>query len=286
MKQLHEYNLQRLKAALSLAFLQRVPYTSPVQSVTIRTSDGVDLGGTLLAPQRPLLLIICHGFASTQRSLGIVWLAEALAGPWSVLTFDWRGYGLSGGNASLGGDEARDLHAVLAYGRAQGYRHIGVIAESMGALISLAALGAAASSYDPDDSAAPYPERIAVLGAPADYALTGAPRPQLVRYLAPHAWARPLAPLMGFRMGAPNIPRPLDVVGNIRVPLLLIHGDRDSIVPVRNAYLLHDQNPAATLRIYPGVGHGVEAMRVQAPQAMLGDLHAHFAALEPTHASD
>jgi pimeloyl-ACP methyl ester carboxylesterase len=278
---LRDYNLQRLKAALTLAYLQRVPYSVPTQQVTIRTSDGVALGGTLLARQRPHLLIICHGFGSTQRSLGIVWLAEMLAGPWDVLTFDWRGYGRSGGAASLGGDEAHDLHAVLAYGRAQGYRRIGVIGESMGALITLATLGAAASTYDPDDPAAPYPERIAVLGAPADYALTGVPRPQLVRYLAPHAWARPFAPLMGFRMGVPNIPRPLDVVGNIRVPLLMLHGERDGIVPVRNAYLLHDKNPAATLRIYPGVGHGIEAMRVWAPQVLMRDLQAHFAALEP-----
>lgn len=278
---LRDYNLQRLRAALSLAYLQRTPYSVPTERVKIHTDDGVALGGTLLARQRPHLLIICHGFASTQRSLGIVWLAEMLAGDWDVLTFDWRGYGLSEGQASLGGDEARDLRAVLAYGRARGYRRIGVIGESMGALITLSALGAAAPEYDPNDPAAPYPERIAVLGPPADYALTGAPRPQLVRYLAPHAWARPLAPLMGFRMGAPNIPRPLDVVGNIRVPLLMIHGERDSIVPVRNVYLLHDKNPAATLRIYPGVGHGIEAMRVWAPQVLMRDLQTHFAALEP-----
>jgi hypothetical protein len=278
---LRDYNLQRLKAALSLAYLQRTPYSVPVQHITIRTDDGVALGGTLLARQRPHLLIVCHGFASTQRSLGIVWLAEMLADDWDVLTFDWRGYGMSEGQASLGGDEARDLHAALAYGRAHGYRHIGVIGESMGALITLATLGAAAPSYEPGDPAAPYPERIAVLGAPADYALTGAPRPQMVRYLAPQAWARPLSSLMGFRMGEPKIPRPLDVVGNIRVPLLMIHGERDGIVPVRNAYLLHDQNPAATLRIYPGVGHGIEAMRVWAPQVLMRDLRAHFAVPEP-----
>jgi pimeloyl-ACP methyl ester carboxylesterase len=106
--------------------------------------------------------------------------------------------------------------------------------------------------------------------------LTCTPRPQMVRYLAPHPRLRPISHLMGFRMGDARVPLPLNVVGHIAQPLLLVHGDRDGIVPVHSAYLLRQHAPHATLRIYSGVGHGIEAMRLQLPQMLLKDLRNHF----------
>lgn len=274
MQPLTSYAARRLAATLTpLAHWQRSPYSGPTRTLQIRTDDAVDLGATLFPRNRPDLLIICHGFGSCQRSVGIVWLAEALAGAWDVLTFDWRGYGQSGGLASLGGSEALDLAAVLRYAREANYRRVGVIGESMGGLITLATLGAAARE------ALHYPDRIATLGAPADYALTGGVRPHLVRHLAPQTWARPFAPLLGFRLGPLNLVRPLDVVSQMETPLLLLHGDADTTVPVANAYAIHAQAPNATLRVYPGVDHGVEAMRIQSPTELLADIHAHFAAM-------
>jgi pimeloyl-ACP methyl ester carboxylesterase len=272
----HPFATQRLLNALTFAHWQQAPYSVPTEARYVRTSDGIELGATLFARGCADVIIICHGFASTQRSLGIVWLAEMLAGWYDVLTFDWRGYRHSSGRASLGGDEALDLLAMLAYVREQGYRRIGVIGESMGGLIVLAALGAAARTSAHMALPAIYPDRVATLGAPADYMLTCTPRPQMVRYLVPYPWLRPLSHLMGFRMGQARMPLPLDVVGHIPRPLLLVHGDRDGIVPVHSAYLLQQHAPQATLRIYPEVGHGIEAMRVQLPQMLLKDLRSHF----------
>jgi hypothetical protein len=41
---------------------------------------------------------------------------------------------------------------------------------------------------------------------------------------------------------------------------------------VRNAYLLNERKPEATLRIYPGVDHAIVGMRARSPQLFLGDL--------------
>lgn len=275
----HRYTLQRLAAALTpVGYWQHTPYSGPTQALTITTADGVTLAATLFPRGKPDLLLICHGFAANQRSLGIVWLAEALAETWDVLTFDWRGFGRSGGQASLGGAEVFDLAAVVAFAHAQGYRRIGVIGESMGGLIILAALAAAARGIP---SAAPLQviSRAATLGAPADYALTGWPRPFLVRYVAPLAWIRPIGPLLGFRPGPIDPPCPLDLVSTIEVPLLLIHGDADTVVLPRCADLLHTRAPNATLRIYRGVGHGVGAMRRQVPELLLADVQQFFAGM-------
>lgn len=252
---------------LPVPHLQRAPYSGATEAIELTTADEVTIAATLLRRGNDALVIICHGFAASQRTSSIVWLAEALAGPYDVLTFDWRGYGGSGGLASLGGAEALDLAAVLAASRELGYGRVAVVAESMGGLITLATLGAAA-----DDPGFPMPDAVATVSAPADYALTGGVRPHLVKYVAPVSWLRPVAPLLGFRLGEVRLPSPLDVVGRIGRPLLIVHGDRDGTVPVRNAYLLNERRPEAALRVYPGVDHAIVGMRARSPRVFLDDL--------------
>lgn len=265
----YPYAVRRVAAHfIPVAHLQRAPYSGVVEALELITADGVAIAATLLRRGRDALVIICHGFGASQRATSIVWLAEELAGPYDVLTFDWRGYGSSGGLASLGGAEALDLAAVLAAARDMGYGRVGLVAESMGGLITLSTLGAAA-----DQPVFPMPDAVAAVSAPADYALTGGLRPQLVKYVAPVSWLRPVAPLLGFRLGEVRLPRPLDVVDRITAPLLLVHGDRDGTVPVRSAYLLSERKPEAALRIYPGVDHAIVGMRARSPRVFLDDLH-------------
>jgi pimeloyl-ACP methyl ester carboxylesterase len=267
---LRSYARRRLVAALTpVSHLQQVPYSVPSSPVRVTTTDAVTIKGTLLARGRRSAVVVCHGFGSTHRSVPMVWLAEALYEHWDVLAFDWRGYGRSGGLSSMGGIEALDLQAVISFARAQGYAQVGIVGESMCGLILLAAQGLAPGLAD----------AIATISAPADYALVGWPRPQIVQHVAPREMLRPVARLLGFRLGALALPQPLDVVGTIGVPLLLIHGETDRTVPVANAYALHRHAPQARLRIYAGIGHAVVSMRAQAPQRLLDDLRAHFAVL-------
>jgi pimeloyl-ACP methyl ester carboxylesterase len=266
----YPYAARRVAAELNpIPHLQRAPYSGPAERLELTTADGVGIAATLLRRGSDRLAIVCHGFAASQRAIGIVWLADELAGRFDVLTFDWRGYGRSGGLASFGGAEALDLAAVLAAGRELGYRRVAVVAESMGGLITLATLGAEAGS-----EGFPMPDAIVTVSAPGDYALTAGLRPHLVRYIAPVSWLRPVAPLIGFRLGEVRLPRPLDVVERITAPLLLVHGDRDNTVPVQNAQLLSERNPAAELRIYPGADHALIGMRARNPRPFLQDLRA------------
>jgi len=267
----YPYAVHRVAAELTpITHLQRAPYSGPAEQRRIVTADGVSIAATLLRRGASRLVIICHGFAASQRAASIVWLAEHLAGPYDVLTFDWRGYGQSEGLATFGGAEALDLAAVLTAAREWGYQRVVVVAESMGGLITLASLGAGgggAVDY-------PLPDAVATVSAPAAYEHTGGLRPHLVRHVAPVSWLRPVAPLLGFRLGEVQPPTPLEVVEHIRLPLLVIHGDRDTTVPVRNAYLLNERNPAISLRVYPGVDHAIVGMRARSPRLLLADLRA------------
>jgi uncharacterized protein len=276
MNKLRAYTLARIVASLvPVEHLHRMPYSGNAREMTIVTSDGVALAATLLPRNRRSLLIIGHGISSSRRARAIVWLAERLAEDHDVLTFDWRGHGASSGEATLGTNEHLDLIAVLHYARELGYHHVGLVGESMGGLISLATLGGLA----PLDF--PRPARIATLAAPIDYALTVGWRPYAVERVAPLAWARPVSPLLGFRLGSVAPPRPRDILANIHEPLLVIHGDRDTTVKVENAYLLAEAAPNTTLRIYHGADHGTISFRQHCPETLINDLRAHFAPLLP-----
>ncbi|MDO8613587.1 MAG: alpha/beta hydrolase, partial [Dehalococcoidia bacterium] len=46
-----------------------------------------------------------------------------------------------------------------------------------------------------------------------------------------------------------------DRLPQVQAPTLVIHGDRDQLVPVENADILHERIPGSQVRIVPGVGH-------------------------------
>src|SRR2546425_4934820 len=50
-----------------------------------------------------------------------------------------------------------------------------------------------------------------------------------------------------------------DRLPHIKTPTLVVHGDRDVIIPVDNAYVLADRIPGARLYIVGGAGHGYPA---------------------------
>ena len=64
--------------------------------------------------------------------------------------------------------------------------------------------------------------------------------------------------------------RALDL-GRIGAPTLVLHGDRDLLVPVSNARRLADGIEDAELRVFPGAGHGFELARPEATCSVVCD---------------
>lgn len=48
---------------------------------------------------------------------------------------------------------------------------------------------------------------------------------------------------------------PLATIGSLKVPVLLMHGERDTVVPLTDAQLLASAAPGAKLLVVPGAGH-------------------------------
>ena len=62
-----------------------------------------------------------------------------------------------------------------------------------------------------------------------------------------------------------------DRLPQITAPTLILHGDRDVLIPVQNAYVLAERIPGARLHIVPGAGHGYPAQDPVGVHALVTD---------------
>ena len=214
-----------------------------------RTSDGLTLRGWYLPTSgHRHLIVLVHGMWST-------WLEMAALGRdlhrrgFDVLLFDLRGHGQSDPvRLSLGRRERGDIRAVLAWAETQGYSddRIGWLGYSMGGSTILM-------------EAARNP---AIQVAVVDSAYGDLPR-LLKTQLSLHSGLP--------RLFNPGILLAARVVFGVRTddlipirfarswgerPLLLIHGENDSLVPVGQARMLaRAAGETCLARTFPGVDH-------------------------------
>lgn len=197
----------------------------PYRDVTFTAEDGVSLSGWLMPGDKSRAVVVCHGLGANRSIfLGVApFLRHA---GYTVLMFDFRGHGDSGGHTvSFGHDEARDVAAAVTYLQAQGYRQIALYGFSMGGAAVLNAAGN-------------LPVQAVVVDSTfADFApLVAQNLPQRPRWLARAALA--ITDFSGFLelgVSAHGIsPRP-HITFIAPRPILIIHGLQDSLIPFRQA---------------------------------------------------
>lgn len=218
------------------------------EDVYVRTRDGVRLHGWLLRPQgKPLgTVLFLHGNAgNVSTHVGnVLWLA--LSG-YRIFLLDYRGYGKSGGKATLGGiqaDALAALDALFGMDEVDGDR-VAVLGQSLGGAVAVYAV-----------ANSPYKARIRVLVV--DSAFSGyreIAREKFTEVSVPRILRSPLSRLV------PDRYSPRLWIGRLApVPVLIIHGDADRIVPVAHGeriFALAGEPKA--LWIVRGAGH-VEAL--------------------------
>jgi alpha-beta hydrolase superfamily lysophospholipase len=188
------------------------------RSWTLASEDGTALAAWELSPvDKPRgVVLLGHGYRDDRRQL--LPCAERLArAGFTAVVFDFRAHGGSEGvRITIGRDEARDVRAMLAWGRAQGLP-VGYLGFSMGAAAYLLAdteadAAVLDSPYDTLDNA--FAARLALLGLGA------------------------LTP--SFREAAKTVTgldpaeaRPVERVGSLRSPTLVLFAPRDRWLPGR-----------------------------------------------------
>lgn len=230
--------------------------TSPAEhgldhaEVWFTTDDGVRLHGWWIDSPAPRgTILMCHGFGGSKDP--DLAYARFLQPHFNVLMFDFRHHGRSEGDfASLGYYECRDVAAALDWLHSErGVDRVGVLGFSMGAAVAILA-------------AAQFP-RIAAVVADSGYAhlqhalaQEGRRRrfPPVMRDALAWVLAHAAARQLGFPL---QHGQPIEVIHTIAPrPILIIHGDRDDLVPVADAHLLYARagEPKA-LWIIPEAAH-------------------------------
>jgi hypothetical protein len=195
--------------------------------VWLRTSDGVRLHGWWLAPpEARVVTLFLHGNAGnvTHRAGHI---QEITAAGSALLVLDYRGYGRSEGRPTEKGLYA-DAEAAYQHLLAAGYRPEQIVlhGESLGSAVAV-------------ELAARRPCGGVVLEAPFTSAREVAGRVLPV-----------LGPLLIWSYNSK------EKIGRIRAPLLVMHGERDEVVPfdLGRALFQAAREPKAFWAV-PGAGH-------------------------------
>ena len=226
---------------------------------TLTTADGLNLAGrrwlTTAAPDAAVVIV--HGFSSSSECPQVAALADALhASGLDVVTYDARGHGRSEGESTLGDDEAHDVAAAVALARERTSRVV-VVGASMG--------GIAALRYvvtDPDLAGA------VVVSCPAAWRLPRNARGVLGALMTrTRLGRRATARFVGVRV-APrwtNPEPPVALAARVRVPIAYVHGERDRLIPTRDARELVAATPGPKrFSVVPDMGHAFEPASVDA----------------------
>lgn len=230
------------------------PLTDPaiqkVESVGFPARDGLPLRGIFLPhPQAVGTIIVCHGVGANHADIQPLFLNLYHAG-FQILAFDFRGHGNSAGHTiTYGLQERQDVLGANDYclQRSDVDRtRLFALGASMGGAALLQAL-----PEMPEVRAAVVDSAFASLDQMAGHQLRFFPqviRPPLVQLVRWFAWLETGADLQCLS--------PADRLREISIPLLIIHGSDDTVVPVEHAHLLRK---AATgpvqLRVEPGAPH-------------------------------
>jgi uncharacterized protein len=227
----------------------------PYERVSFITEDGLRLQGWIIGPDAPgksmPAIIICHGLGANKSDFTDLAVQLSRRG-YRVLSFDFRAHGDSGGSrSSLGYHEQKDVAAAFSFLTSQpgiDGRRIGIFGFSLGGSTAiLAAAGSGKFAAVAADSA------FTSLRDQAREAVTG------FYHLPsfPFVNVAVLGYEIYFQTSIKNI-TPESVIGRIApVPVLLIAGDGDEMIPAENGRrLFNAAKEPKELWVIPVRGHG------------------------------
>ncbi|MBK8176823.1 MAG: alpha/beta hydrolase [Rhodospirillales bacterium] len=230
-----------------------VPRLAPgVHSVRIPVEDGVHLGGKIfVAEARAPVILYFHGngeIASDYDTIAPFYTRLGI----TLFVVDYRGYGVSGG-APNGTSLIDDAWSV--YAQAQG-----VLAENGITTDQFYVMGRSLGSA----AALEIVHRAEMSKANSIASNTESSLPNIAGLIieSGFAYTFPLIERIGFLQLADSYEHKdgfgnLDKIASARLPTLIIHGERDWIIPIGDAEALHEASPSTnkTLLRIPSAGH-------------------------------
>jgi fermentation-respiration switch protein FrsA (DUF1100 family) len=200
------------------------------RDLAIETTDGETLHGWLIDASAPARghVVLCHGNAGNigDRVAHAALLSKA---GFDVLLFDYRGYGDSTGRPSEEGtyrDARAARRALLDHHDVRDSR-LFYLGESLGGAVALA---------------------LALESPPGGLILQST-------FTSVRDMSRLHYPFIPLAL-VPDAYPSLRLIRELRAPLLIVHGDRDDVVPVSHGHALCEAAPGSTeMRVFAGLGH-------------------------------
>jgi len=219
-----------LLAALSASSILRADAPPPVSGI-LHTRDNIPISYDQYKRGCDSVIIVCPGFFNSKSNRWMRRTVELLLPYYDVIIFDFRGHGKSGGKYTWSAKEDLDVDAVVSYAVAQKYKHIGILAFSLGAA---AAVNDAATRNDI--------ESMLLISCPAQF-----------KDIDFHFWEPGMFSDFkdnidcgwegkGARLGSIFMKKgdPIDAISRIRhASVFFIHGDNDWIVKARHSKKLY-----------------------------------------------
>jgi uncharacterized protein len=200
------------------------------RDLSLETDDGERLHGWWIGARRDPLghLLLCHGNAGNVGDR-VLHAALLTAAGFDVLLFDYRGYGRSSGRPSEQGTY-RDARAALS------------------CLLEQAGVDPARLFYLGESLGGAVAVDLALERPPAGLVLLSA----FTRVRELGRLHYPLVPAALIPDAYPTVRR----VRELHAPLLVLHGDRDEIVPLSQGRALFEAAPdPKRMHVFPGLGH-------------------------------
>ncbi len=198
------------------------------------------------------VVIIAHGFFNSKESALIKSLCEKLQENFDVIAFDFRGHGESEGLFYWTSKEYLDLQAILNYAQDK-YEKIGVIGFSLGAATSIITL--AKTDVARSLIAVSPPTQLEKI----DYRFWGLDVENDILYNLGEGRIG-----KGVRPGPFWLEKdmPINVISELKMPVLFIHGDADWIIkPWHSEMLFEKANTEKRIAIIKNGPHAEYLMR-------------------------
>ncbi len=218
------------------------------ENVRFTAQDGVRLAGWFVPAktQSDRIIILCHGYPADKNN--ILGSTYFLAGKFNLFYFDFRYLGESeGAFSSVGYHERKDLTAAIQWVSDRGFSKIGIYGFSLGGAVSIMAQPQGVSAIVSDSAFASIDRLL-----PDIYSIF----PWFTKY--PFVWMTKLYTRLFLGIRTKDI-TPSDTIGNLNIPILLIHSKQDSQIPFEHALQLYeasDKNKTILWTI-EGADHGL-----------------------------
>jgi fermentation-respiration switch protein FrsA (DUF1100 family) len=213
------------------------------QDVAFTTRDGFKLAGWFIPNKKSnKVIIVCHGYPTDKGD--VFGVTEFFARGYNVLYFDFRAMGKSQGRISTSGwREREDFLAAIKFVKTKGFSDIGAFGFSMGAAVIFLANSPDIKCIVSDSSYARLETAIKVIFK--NYGLLQDPLVKMV-----NLWTR-----LFLRFDLNGV-APINYISGMKIPILLIHCQTDTHIPVSEALELRKANPRSDLLLIPEGDHG------------------------------